>query len=349
VSLTADVSGILPGANGGTGVANTGLTLTLAGSLSLPAVVQGDIWYGSAAGTISALAKSAGTSNFLKNSGTSNNPAWARPACADLSDAGTTCTVNTGTSGATVPLQNSTFTFSSSLNNVLRYNLTNSSNGASALNVLDFGTDASSTQTEFVQAGSGNATFGAGGSFSIIHNAIFTFRPSNVEQVRINLSGGVCIGCTSDPGAGALLTNASVKSNGATAGIGYATGAGGAVTQGTSRTTGVTLNTVSGDITLVSAAGSASFQSFTVTNSAVAVTDTINVVQKSGTDKYQIFVTAVAAGSFVVTFATTGGTTTEQPVFHFNVIKGVNSFLLERDLAPAGNDNSPAFLGGIAA
>ncbi len=110
-----------------------------------------------------------------------------------------------------------------------------------------------------------------------------------------------------------------------TAGIGYATGAGGAVTQITSRTTGVTLNKVSGAITLVSAAGTASWQTFTVTDSAVAATDTISINQKSGTDKYMIHVTAVAAGSFNVTFATTGGTTTEQPVFQFNVIKGSNS------------------------
>lgn len=39
---------LTPGANGGTGVANTGKTLTLAGTLSLPVVVQGDVWFGSA-------------------------------------------------------------------------------------------------------------------------------------------------------------------------------------------------------------------------------------------------------------------------------------------------------------
>lgn len=106
-------------------------------------------------------------------------------------------------------------------------------------------------------------------------------------------------------------------------GLGYGTGSGGAVTQTTSRTTGVTLNKTNGAITLVSAAGSATYQSFTVTNSTVAATDTIIVNQKSGTDLYEVFVTAVAAGSFRITFATTGGTTTEQPVFNFAVIKAV--------------------------
>jgi hypothetical protein len=107
--------------------------------------------------------------------------------------------------------------------------------------------------------------------------------------------------------------------------IGYGTGSGGTVTQLTSRTTGVTLNKSNGAITLVSAAGSASWQSFSVTNSLVAETDTVVVCQKSGTDLYQIHVTNVAAGSFKVTFATTAGTTTEQPVFNFAIIGGATS------------------------
>jgi hypothetical protein len=106
-------------------------------------------------------------------------------------------------------------------------------------------------------------------------------------------------------------------------GLGYGTGSGGAVTQATSRTTGVTLNKTNGAITLVSSAGLATFQSFTVTNSTVAATDVVHVTQKSGTDLYQIFVTATAAGSFRISFATTGGVTTEQPVFNFAVIKAV--------------------------
>lgn len=124
---------------------------------------------------------------------------------------------------------------------------------------------------------------------------------------------------------GDVTGTASIKSSSATAGIGYATGAGGTVTQATSRTTGVTLNKITGAITLVSAAGSATPASFTVTNSAVGATDTIIVNQKSGTDKYIISVTAVGAGSFEITSYTTGGTTTEQPVFNFAVIKGVAS------------------------
>jgi len=119
-----------------------------------------------------------------------------------------------------------------------------------------------------------------------------------------------------------LAVTDAVTSSG-TAGVGYATGAGGAVTQGTSRTTGVTLNKTSGAITLFSAAGTTVATTFTVTNSTVAATDVIILSQKSGTDLYDLMVTAVGAGSFNITFRTTGGTTTEQPVFNFAVIKGV--------------------------
>jgi hypothetical protein len=126
-------------------------------------------------------------------------------------------------------------------------------------------------------------------------------------------------------GAPAIASTGAVTSSSATAGIGYSTGAGGTVTQITSRTTGVTINKVTGSITLVSAAGSATPASFTVTNSTVAATDLIDICQKSGTDLYQVFITAVAAGSFKVTFMTTGGTTTEQPVFTFAVTKSVTA------------------------
>ena len=144
----------------------------------------------------------------------------------------------------------------------------------------------------------------------------------------VGTSGGGTIRFGAAADAGAVAEIARVASTGLTvtrdtAGLGYGTGTGGAVTQATSRTTGVTLNKTNGAITLVSAAGTATWQSFTVTNSTVAATDVVVLSQKSGTDLYMLEVTAVAAGSFRISFATTGGTTTEQPVFNFAVIKAV--------------------------
>jgi hypothetical protein len=106
---------------------------------------------------------------------------------------------------------------------------------------------------------------------------------------------------------------------------GYATGAGAAVTQATSRTTGVTINAPCGAVTLFSAAGSTAAASFTVTNSTVQATDVIVLSQRSGANKYVLLVTAVANGSFEVTVYTTGGTTTEAPVINFAVIEAVTA------------------------
>ena len=123
--------------------------------------------------------------------------------------------------------------------------------------------------------------------------------------------------------SGTFLTSVGALVTSSAGAVGYATGAGGAVTQATSRTTGVTLNTPTGAVTMFSAAGSAVAATFTVTNSAVAATDNIIVNQKSGTNLYVLLVTAVAAGSFNITFYTTGGTATDAPVINFSVIKGV--------------------------
>ena len=121
-----------------------------------------------------------------------------------------------------------------------------------------------------------------------------------------------------------LAVTGAVTSSG-TAGVGYATGAGGTVTQGSSRTTGVTINKRCGAITMFSAAGSATAATFTVTNSTVGANDVIILNQASGTNLYDLLVTAVSAGSFNITFLTTGGTATDAPVINFAVIDGVSA------------------------
>jgi hypothetical protein len=119
----------------------------------------------------------------------------------------------------------------------------------------------------------------------------------------------------------------SITSTGATSGVGYASGAGGAVTQATSKATGVTLNTVCGAITMQAAALAAAAKvSFVVTDSAVAATDTVIVSVASGgtANAYRAAVTAVAAGSFTVTVENiTAGSLSEAPVINFSVVKSV--------------------------
>jgi len=140
------------------------------------------------------------------------------------------------------------------------------------------------------------------------------------EYTTLNVTSDITAGGNISA-TGNILSSGSITSNN-TGGVGYSAGAGGTVTQTGSRTSGVTINKTTGAITLVSAAGSSSYASFTVTNSTVGANDVIIVNQKAGIDKYEAYVTTVAAGSFQITFADMSGTTVEQPVFSFAVIKG---------------------------
>lgn len=108
--------------------------------------------------------------------------------------------------------------------------------------------------------------------------------------------------------------------------IGYVSG--GAVTQATDKSTGVTLNQPCGQITTddASLAGGAEV-SFTVTNDKVAATDVVAVSLQSGasTGTYIVSVSAVAAGSFDVTLSNVGTTAGEALVLNYAVIKAAAS------------------------
>jgi len=171
------------------------------------------------------------------------------------------------------------------------------------------------------------------GTTKQVTNALLFTNATMVAPALGTVASGNISACTSTgmvlttPNIGAA-TGTSLTATGAivstgTAGVGYATGAGGAVTQGTNRTTGVTLNKRCGAITMFSAAGSATAATFTVTNSTVGANDVIILNQASGTNLYVLSVTAIAAGSFNITFLTTGGVATDAPVINFAVIDGV--------------------------
>lgn len=114
--------------------------------------------------------------------------------------------------------------------------------------------------------------------------------------------------------------------------FGYATGAGSTVTQATNRTTGVTLNTVTGAITTNTASLSAEASAeFTVTNSKVEIGDVIVVSQRSGSNggNTDVYVSGVASGSFNIKVAnnnaSAGTAETGAIVINFAVIKAVSS------------------------
>lgn len=115
-----------------------------------------------------------------------------------------------------------------------------------------------------------------------------------------------------------------------TAKFGYS--AGGAVTQATNRTTGVTLNALSGTITTnnASLAGLASAD-FVVTNSAVAIGDVVATSIQSGSNSGGtiVSVAVVTDGSFTIRVsnnnAAAGTAETGAILINFAVIKAVSA------------------------
>ena len=128
--------------------------------------------------------------------------------------------------------------------------------------------------------------------------------------------------------AGAVTAASSILSTSASAGVGYATGAGGVVTQLTDKSTAVTLNAICGTITMDAATlAHQTPVAFTLTNSAIAATDVVTVSVKSGgtAGAYLVSAGAVAAGSCSITLfnCQTAGNLSEAVVLSFAVIKAV--------------------------
>ncbi len=116
------------------------------------------------------------------------------------------------------------------------------------------------------------------------------------------------------------------------AGIGYAAGDGSTVTQQTNRTTGVTINSLSGAITTNNASLAAEATAdFVVTNSKVEIGDVVVVSQRSGSNGggTLVSVAGVAAGSFTIRVhngnVAAGTAETGAIIINFAVIKGSSS------------------------
>ena len=112
----------------------------------------------------------------------------------------------------------------------------------------------------------------------------------------------------------------------ATAEIGYSTTAQGAVTQATSKSTGVTLNKSAGKITMNGAAlGAGATALFTLTNSMISANDVmiVNVGSGGTSGAYWPYVANLSAGSAVIgLYNNTGGSLSEAPVINFAIIHG---------------------------
>jgi hypothetical protein len=110
--------------------------------------------------------------------------------------------------------------------------------------------------------------------------------------------------------------------------LGYSAAAQGAVTQLTSKSTGVTLNTSAGRITMNNAAlAGATAVSFILTNSSISINDTIIVCISSNTTgttagAYTTYVSYLAAGSALITLRNLTAATSysEAVIINFAII-----------------------------
>jgi hypothetical protein len=137
-----------------------------------------------------------------------------------------------------------------------------------------------------------------------------TFYTGGSERMRVDTSGNV------------LVTSA--------AGLGYGTGSGGTVTQATSKSTTVTLNKPTGQITMNNAAllPTASVQ-FNLSNSLLAATDTLIVnVNLSGVATAGAYSVrpCISAGTAQITLVNeSGASLSEAVILNFAIIKGSTS------------------------
>ena len=107
--------------------------------------------------------------------------------------------------------------------------------------------------------------------------------------------------------------------------LGYSTDAQGAVTQATSKSTGVTLDKSCGQITMNNAALAGTTNvTFTLTNSLIGVKDVLVLNVYGGTSgSYNVWVSGLAAGSATITVRNiTGGSLSEAIVINYAIIHG---------------------------
>lgn len=257
-------------------------------------------------------------------------------------DDGPTATEKVVYSGTGVATALKVGTTSVSVNNVqLTGNTVQATSGSLTLGSAIAFASASNARTAL---GLGTIATQAANNVSITGGAIsgVTFTPASVEATTFT---------TSNATTGLTLTNNTLSADGtdtninisivpkgtgallSSGKIGYSSGTGGAVTQLTSRTTGVTLNKITGEITLFAGSiGGHDADEFTLTNSTIEANDVIMLCIKSGaaagTRKYyQLHAVEVSAGSCVISVGNIDNTTipvagTESPIIQFVVLKG---------------------------
>lgn len=127
-----------------------------------------------------------------------------------------------------------------------------------------------------------------------------------------------------------LAVTGVITSSSPSTGVGYATGAGLAVTQATNRSTGVSINAICGQITGNATSLAAGAEAiFVVTNTSVGLQDSVILSVQSGpTANTSIFtVSTITAGTFSIRIRNLHATVadTGAPILNYAIIKAVKA------------------------
>jgi len=192
-------------------------------------------------------------------------------------------------------------------------------NGAATADGLLFrtlGTGFTTSGMNFQDGGSSMTGTNLSGGYSIGTQASADFRVYSNNTLRTTWAAAT----------GDILTTAKFTSSGG--GIGYSTGAGGTVTQLTSRATAVTLNKLCGNITMFSAAVAVNgVSTFTLTNSFIEATDFVLVRHISATNGGAWGISVVpGAGSCTISVRNnTTASITEATPLRFIILKATTN------------------------
>lgn len=183
-------------------------------------------------------------------------------------------------------------------------------------------------------------TLGVGSTAAILttqgaYNLILRTNAATANQGSITINNGANgnIAVTPDGTGQVLLNNntlstGSIKSSSATGGVGYATGAGGTVTQLTSKATGVSLSKICGTITTAADALAANTTvSFILTNTAIGAGDVMIINHLSGgtIGSYTFNAQCIGGSATVNIRNVTSGSLSESLTLAFVVIKAVTA------------------------
>lgn len=170
---------------------------------------------------------------------------------------------------------------------------------------------------------------GIGGNLNVGGISAFSGNITGNLSVTGNVAGGNIISVAAINGAtvsasGNIISNGNVLlTDGGT--LGYNTGAGGTVSQSGNKTSGVTLNKPSGEITMQSTNLAASTAvSFTLTNSTIGARDLllINIVGGATLGAYNVNANCTTGSAVITLTNRTAGTLGEAVVLRYAVIRG---------------------------